>query len=269
MDKQIFKTLFSNKNFFNKIIFMLNQNNIKPIKYSILKKLILNHSDIEIFLFLHNRFKKSNRYKNYISLKKNLFNTGSLNKYNLLNNNFDLQNKIILDVGTEDGYFLDLLNTKSIAYGINIKTDLYLGYDYIDKSNIKIYDGINIPLFNNKKYDIITCFMVIHHMSNKEKTLQSIYNSLNLNGYFIFKEHDIDNILTKKYVDFLHFFYELIENDIFNYKYYLNYDEYYISKSDLHKLLSDIGFIKVDILPMNISSPYGSSRSYYSCYTKY
>src|SRR5207253_2801510 len=122
------------------------------------------------------------------------------------NNNYNYNNNKpnILDIGTMDCTYIEQLNTIGTAQGINIKS--FDDYSYFSRTDcVTIYDGINIPA-NNNTYDIITMFMVLHHIpttKNIIKLVISINKVLKINGYILIREHDIRSHLEALYVDWI------------------------------------------------------------------
>lgn len=119
-----------------------------------------------------------------------------LNKFKLTNiHNY-------LDFGCGNGVISKsvalLLN--SMYDGIDIKPNFY---------NCFVYDGYKLPIIN-KKYNLITCFQVLHHM-----TLESIYHVLpqlisllSEDGYLMIKEHDCYDDNMRLLIELQHLFYD-------------------------------------------------------------
>lgn len=88
--------------------------------------------------------------------------------------------------GRNAKYFID--NGINVT-GIEIsETAIDIAKKHFDKS-IKIYHGsVSSMPFDNKKYDGVFCYSLIHLLNEKErvKLIQDCYNQLKPNGYMIF-----------------------------------------------------------------------------------
>lgn len=271
--KQIFKPLLQNKLYSREMINIINKGYDNKISYKELKSLSRNHSDLEILLYLHDRYKRSPKFRRFKRDKIKSNKRRAKRMSSLIKRFFKVDGSKILDVGTEDCYYIETLRENGAkAVGLNIETDIYSGYSHISKMCIHKYDGVNIPEIFEGGYDIVTCFMTIHHMEDKRQTLKNVFDRLVTGGHLVIREHDVNEDMfggnAQRFVDFIHFFYELIENEDFNYRYYSSYDEYYITKDNLTKMLEEIGFKEVNILPEKLREPKGLMRVYYNSFQK-
>lgn len=245
-------------NFFNRISKFSTQDIID----------ILNHTDLEIYAIL-NKILLNNISKTDLIQKRNLESIKKLDSYiDLIINKLNTKNKRILDIGTEDCYFIDKLNEFNTAFGINIKSN----YSYhTNKKCIKIYNGTNIP-FKSNSLNLVTIFMVLHHItdiSKRQKLLQDIKRVLKKDGFLLIKEHDVQTAKEEYLINFIHYFYELSYNDTYNIKYYNNYSVKYMRQSQLHNILSKLGFKDVSfMLDPRTTTPNPVTKTYFSLFQK-
>lgn len=203
-------------------------------------------SNLEFYAYYHEKFVKSPLYKNFDVNKMNYQKTLYERKFNTVKKMVNINNKYILDIGQEDGYYSKLFND-SHAKMIGINVDLTMNYKG-DKNNIIIYDGTHIP-FPNDNFDIIVMHMVLHHvMTNYYELLTDIYRVLKKSGVFIIEDHDFTDERTNNFIDIYHFLYEMVESVEFNMNYYNNYEIRRFSKNDLIKDLTKIGFKKNKVI---------------------
>jgi len=267
ISKYQIKYLITNNKYKNILIKAMNIITSLDITEKELLKLTKKYSDIEIYLYLHNKFKKSKYYLEYGKTKKRYMEKQSTKLFNIFNDMVKLEGKKILDVGTEDCYLIDMINKldNTKAYGINIKEDESMISSYsTNKECIKYYDGVNIQ-FDDNSFDVITCTMVLHHMTQLEETLKNIWRVLKKGGYFIIKEHDVVNKEEKMYIDVIHFLYEMVATNKFNSRYYINFHHQYRSKNDFRNKIKNIG---CEYIPNKYENPRGSMKSYYSIFRK-
>ena len=117
-------------------------------------------------------------------------------KYNLLEPHLNLKNKIVADIGCNNGYYMFRMlkqNPKKIV-GFDPSPLFKLQFDFINffvKSDIKFeLLGVEHIEFYEFKFDTIFLLGVLYHRSDPIKTLKSIYKSLNKGGELI-----IDNLI--------------------------------------------------------------------------
>lgn len=119
-------------------------------------------------------------------------------KYNLLRAHFDLKDKIVGDIGCNNGYYLFRMledNPKKIV-GFDPSALCKLQFDFINhfaKTEIK-YEllGVEHLPFYEHKFDILFCLGVLYHRGDPVKTLKDLYGSLNKNGELILDTFMID-----------------------------------------------------------------------------
>ncbi len=124
-------------------------------------------------------------------------------KYNLLSPYFDLEGKIIADIGCNNGYYMFrmLENRPKEIVGFDPSPLFKTQFDFINhfvKSDIK-YEllGIEHLEYYEKKFDTVFCLGVLYHRSDPIGALKSLKKSLNKNGelyldtFFIDGKEDI------------------------------------------------------------------------------
>lgn len=153
---------------------------------------------------------------------------------------------IYLDVGCEETKTISHIGKvlgvkKSECINIKDENSIYLGYG--DKSNIKIYDGVNIP-YKNESIDFLSCYMVLHHIPpiNRLKLIRDIYRVLKKGGYLIIKEHNSMNRYDEHLIDVEHAIYEMVIPEKINSNFLKKYKAYYFSKEYLENKLLKLGF---------------------------
>lgn len=90
----------------------------------------------------------------------------------------------------------------------------------------------DMPVEDNS-INLISCFMVLHHLTNPADYIKEFYRVLNTNGLLLIREHDIEGDTDpdgKLFLDMLHGFYEVVwaktgeqENPDFVKNYFANY----------------------------------------------
>ena len=112
-------------------------------------------------------------------------------KWNILKPHLNLENKEILDVGCNNGYYMFRMlkmNPKSII-GFDPSALFNLQFNFINKfikSNIeyKLLGVEHIPYYP-KKFDVIFCLGVLYHRSDPINTLKALKQGLNPNSELI------------------------------------------------------------------------------------
>ena len=119
-------------------------------------------------------------------------------KYNLLEPHFNLENRVVADVGCNNGYYLfRMLKQKpKKLVGFDPSALYFMQFNFINKfikSNI-VYEllGIEHLEFFEHKFDTIFCLGVLYHRSDPIKSLKSLYKALNSGGELILDTFMID-----------------------------------------------------------------------------
>ena len=203
----------------NKKIEILSWKNIKPIYEELLKIKDINIKDLEIFFDDYIKIGHKNDLnkiekniiekvsKKLIPWRKGPFNIFGLDiqsewnsyiKYNLIRPYFNLENKIVADVGCNNGYYLfKMINDKpKRLIGFDPSPLSYLQFKFINyfiKSDI-VYEllGVEHLSFYNHKFDFIFMLGVLYHRSDPICALKSLNRSLNSNGEILIDTFMID-----------------------------------------------------------------------------
>ncbi len=119
-------------------------------------------------------------------------------KYNLLKPHFNLEGKVVADIGCNNGYYMFRMleqKPKKIV-GFDPSTLFYMQFKFIDTF---INSGINYELlgiehaeFYEEKFDTIFCLGVLYHRSDPIGSLKSLFKALNSGGELILDTFMID-----------------------------------------------------------------------------
>ncbi len=112
----------------------------------------------------------------------------SFKKYNLLEPYFNLKDKIVGDIGCNNGYYLfRMLNHQPRELiGFDPSPLFKTQFDFINfyaKTDI-VYEmlGVEHLPYYDKKFDVLFCLGVLYHRHNPIETLKHLQKSLNKNG---------------------------------------------------------------------------------------
>ncbi len=111
------------------------------------------------------------------------------------------------------GYIGEQMSLKKHQiFGTDVKQEFEIEWDESRKSNTMInFEYINlgkIP-FKDEQFDVITCFMVLHHIPNVEKTIKDIHTRLRKNGILYIREHNCIGKEDFIFADLIHSMYIL------------------------------------------------------------
>lgn len=119
-------------------------------------------------------------------------------KYNLLEPYFNLEDKVVGDIGCNNGYYLFrmLSHKPKKLVGFDPSALYKTQFDFINhfiKSDI-VYEmlGVEHLPFYEHKFDTLFCLGVLYHRSDPIATLKALYQGLNLNGELILDTFMID-----------------------------------------------------------------------------
>jgi len=119
-------------------------------------------------------------------------------KYNLLEPHFDLKDKIVGDIGCNNGYYLFrmLLQEPKKLIGFDPSAIYYSQFQFINhfiKSEI-VYEllGVEHVEFYEHKFDTLFCLGVLYHRSDPVAMLKSLFKGLIKGGEFILDTFMID-----------------------------------------------------------------------------
>ena len=119
-------------------------------------------------------------------------------KYNLLESYFDLKDKIVGDIGCNNGYYLFrmLTHQPKKLVGFDPSAIYYSQFQFIDhfiKSDI-VYEllGVEHVELYEHKFDVLFCLGVLYHRSDPVGMLKSLFKGLNKGGELILDTFMID-----------------------------------------------------------------------------
>lgn len=119
-------------------------------------------------------------------------------KYNLLEPHFDLKDKIVGDIGCNNGYYLFrmLSQEPKKLIGFDPSAIYYSQFQFINhfiRSNI-VYEllGVEHVEFYEHKFDTLFCLGVLYHRSDPVAMLKSLFKGLNKGGELILDTFMID-----------------------------------------------------------------------------
>ena len=119
-------------------------------------------------------------------------------KYNLLRPHFNLENKIVGDIGCNNGYYLFRMmeeNPKRLV-GFDPSSIPYCQFLFLDhfiQSNIR-YEllGVEHVEYYEHKFDVLFCLGVLYHRADPIGMLKSLFKGLNIGGELILDTFMID-----------------------------------------------------------------------------
>ena len=143
------------------------------------------------------------------------------------------KNKKVLDFGCGYGELLTILKKKKIcklAHGVEIRKEVS---EHLNKNNITYYNDIkNIKI----KYDVITLFHVLEHISNPIDILNQLKKNLKKNGKIIVEVPSCTDLLLR-------------DNSLKKFRDFFMWSEHLIiySENKLKKIIKKSGYKKIDI----------------------
>jgi tRNA (mo5U34)-methyltransferase len=112
-------------------------------------------------------------------------------KYNVLEPHFDLKDKIVGDIGCNNGYYLFrmLSHSPKKLIGFDPSAIYYSQFQFIDhfvRSEI-VYEllGVEHVEFYEHKFDVLFCLGVLYHRADPVGMLKSLFKGLNKGGELI------------------------------------------------------------------------------------
>lgn len=119
-------------------------------------------------------------------------------KYNLLEPHFNLEDKVVGDIGCNNGYYLFRMKTHNPKklVGFDPSAIYYSQFQFIDhfvNSDI-VYEmlGVEHVEFFEHKFDVLFCLGVLYHRSDPVAMLKSLFKGLNKGGELILDTFMID-----------------------------------------------------------------------------
>ncbi len=187
----------------------------------------------------------------------------SINKY--INNWDDIAPTFYLDIGCYQGDITETISkhfklNKFQTRGIDIKK-------YTENENFIFtkYDGKVIP-FNDESFDLITCFMVLHHVptENLDVILNNAFRVMKPGGMLIIREHNAegnDHLL----LDTLHEYYDYVLNPDHVWS---ESSAYYCSLEHLRKKIINVGFKPHSVPKIKRNNPKNPFNNYVASFKK-
>lgn len=129
--------------------------------------------------------------------------------YQLFENNYIKQNSKILDIGSNDGLFLDFFKKKNIStYGID---PAFKVSEIAKRKGHKIFvdflsnkSTLKINKFVKEKFDIITANNVFSHSENLRSILRCVKKLLSKNGLYIFEVSYLLDTIRNRVLDYIY-----------------------------------------------------------------
>jgi ubiquinone/menaquinone biosynthesis C-methylase UbiE len=177
-----------------------------------------------------------------------------------------------LDVCCGDGKKTILFGKTFFAKNI-YGTDIALWGPYSNKKqfpfDFKLLSEKGELDYNDGMFDVITCFLSLHHIKEVEIMLQSIYKKLRKGGIFVVIEHDILNEMDTMIVDIQHMFYGYFydkNKDSMNHPYYAKY----YNRMEWSYMIQKVGFTLFhnDNVYENVSMTKRYDNQFYSVFVK-
>jgi len=109
------------------------------------------------------------------------------------------------------------------------------------KFDFKYYNGWDIP-YSKSSIDVISAFMVIHHVEKFNKLLKSIHSVLKKGGVFIIRDHNCPDDTYAKLLDLVHYYYDIVIADNTKIPAMIDYKTNYYTSSDLIGIVEKAGF---------------------------
>jgi SAM-dependent methyltransferase len=247
----------------------------------IINKIKNSKNDDQVYTFLRNKFSRILRKDCKAKLK--LYCHPSLNLAQdviyLLSN---VKRKITtyLDIGCGTGkkaeYIAKELNIlPKNTYGADVDSFDEQGTNWNKKAKkcninfVPIKENERYP-FKNGKFDMISAFMVLHHIPNIEFALKEVHRLLRKNGLFIIKEHDCYNAADVMLADVEHCMYSLVYSRVpdrdFRHKDYATYFNHL--EWDCILLRYGFKFVKDSFSSASVHFNVSPSRGYLAVYKK-
>lgn len=192
----------------------LGLNYLIPIMHQLFDSNI--HDDKEIYtilqeyVLLHKKNMNEEKLKHIDELANEFSYRKSLNIAKYIQH-LKLKINTYLDIGTGDG-----VNPTTIMHKLNLNEkkiyctdvpDNEFNFTFKGQCKYTIFDGRNLP-YEDNFFDLITCFMVLHHVKYLDDLLINIKRVLKNGGYLLIREHDSN----KNIKSFLY-----VEHDVYNY----------------------------------------------------
>lgn len=268
--------------------------NYVPVKTKGQIKALLTSSSKDKTIKMLNKFFEPTNWVKYSKESKNdeKFLLGcrpyvikSLDKGDRAQNRVDSLSKLALENEktkvTKEYKYLDLGSTDGqISYAIG--KSLGLSKDQIIAADVPGWEDVNSKVINqgvtniiikatgplpftDNTFDLITVFMVLHHIEDVKSRIAEIYRILKPGGTLIIREHDCDNDYTRMLCDLEHSIYDVGVLELPNKTFFDTYKAWYRSRDQWASGLKSYGFklIKDEGKTWNTAT-----RAYHEVYSK-
>lgn len=166
------------------------------------------------------------------------------NQLGFITKHLDPRDKTLLDIGAHTGMFVQEAGRSGFrAEGIEPNK---IAADWALRRGISINNADLESYQPDKKYDIITLFHVLEHLSDPVACLNKLKSWLNKGGYLIIEVPNSDSYLAKL--------------DGISWKYIALEHVYYFSQNSLGGLLKDLGFTIIVFQKRNFEINYLNLR---------
>lgn len=187
----------------------------------------------------------------------------------------DIKYTNYLDIGCNTGsitveFAKNLQLKKSNIFGIDLEWFTEKKIEPVSGFNFQVYDGLNIP-FEDNKFDIITCSMVLHHVDKQNILLSEIRRVLKKDGIFFIKEHNATDNNLENLIKLEHLLFDTLS---LNTKYSDFLDYYFfkgLNKDKLKLLMKEYNFKQIKITDPIILEKYykfNPTKHYYHIWKK-
>ena len=150
------------------------------------------------------------------------------------------------DVGCADGFI-----TVAIGNYLHLSPTQIFGCDVRDlppegnKFQFKYYDGQKLPYMNNS-FDLMTIYMVMHHIPHIQSFIKELYRVLKNGGYLVIREHDCNPEDMRMFLDIQHGLYALVLSPIVETPdFCTTFQTYYKSRTQWREMLCNAGFTEI------------------------
>lgn len=215
---------------------------------------------------------KERRARNRVNdLKFLLYDKNFIDFRNILSNDFNY-----LDIGGNDGSI-----TSALGNFINLDKNNIICADvdeWFESEKERPYENVtyvsinpNGPLpFRNDYFSLVTSFQVLHHIENLEERMKEISRIVMKGGYFVIREHDCTNSMTRILLDIEHSFHELCTKEDVNEKYLDEYDAYYLTFNEIKSIIERHKFKYIATFDYRNNNDFerNPTRIYYAAFVK-
>jgi SAM-dependent methyltransferase len=164
-----------------------------------------------------------------------------------------------IDIGSGTGTITDCVGS-SLNIPNTYSSDIVL--PQIPGDNfLHIEDG-KIPLPDNS-IDLVTCFVVLHHVNDLNKFFKEITRIMRKNGIFIIREHNVTNPIMRIFLDVIHSISCIVHNNEDIDKFYSEYDVFFQSMKNWDAIINMAGFKKICDITYTMENP---QMLYYAAY---